>query len=84
MKLKDKYKAEIVTSHNQYMYKRMSQKLKNTSHTYVQFTDLIFKSIFRMNEKARFIILINDHENAAMTSFINDHIISAVNFNKML
>ena len=85
IKPEDEYKAEIITSHGQYTYWQMSQGLKGASHIYSQFTDLVFESTPWNNhtKKVRMLIIIKDHRNVAMASFMNNHAASVTDFESL-
>ena len=66
------------------MYLKMNQKLKETSHIYVQFSNFVFDSLFFNDEKTfKFIIFINDHDDHAFAVFMNDYNVSTKNYESM-
>jgi hypothetical protein len=67
------YKTEFVSSHEQWVYLRMSMRLTESSHTYAQFTNLVFESLSIIKEFKTQEIIIEDHEDATFASFVNDH-----------
>ena len=84
MKQKNRNKTDFLTSNDQWMYLRMNQELKEASHTYVQFSNLIFDSLPLNDEKIfKFIIFINDYDDHAFAVFMNDHDILTKNYESM-
>ncbi len=73
IKKKDVYKTEFVSSHEQWAYLRISMKLTKSSHTYAQFTNLIFESLSSIKEFLAQKTIIEDHEKVIFASFVNDH-----------
>ena len=66
------------------MYLKMGQKLKETSHIYVQFSNLVFDSLSFNDEKIfKFIIFIDDHDDHAFVVFMNNHDVSTKNYKSM-
>lgn len=51
----------------------MSMRLTESSHTYAQFTNLVFESLSIIKEFKTQEIIIEDHEDATFASFVNDH-----------
>jgi virulence-associated protein VapD len=47
--------------------------LTESSHTYAQFTNLMFESLSVTKKILAMFTIIDDHEDAVMTSFVNDH-----------
>jgi hypothetical protein len=82
-KKEDVYKTDFVSSHEQWTYLKMSMKLIESSHIYAQFTNLMFESLSIIKEKSSQFIIIEDHENAAMTFFVNDHFEARKNFDSL-
>jgi hypothetical protein len=59
-------------------------RLTESSHTYAQFTNLIFESLSITEEIQAQSIIIEDYENATMTSFVNDHSKADKNFDSLI
>ncbi len=58
----------------------MSISLTKSSHTYAQFTNLVFESLSAIENFSAQKIIIKNHEEAAMTSFVNDHSRTEISF----
>ena len=62
----------------------MSQRFKEASHTYAQFSNFVFDSLSFNDEKAfKFIIFIDDHDDYAFVIFMNDYNASTKNYENM-
>lgn len=48
----DEYKTGFVTLHGQYVYLQMGQSLINSTHTYSQFSDMVFGYLPKSQESA--------------------------------
>ena len=62
----------------------MKQELKESSFIYAQFSNLIFESL-SSNEAdiARMSTIIDDHDDTVFVVFMNDHDVSATNFDNL-
>ena len=66
------------------MYLRINQDLKDSSHTYVQFSNLMFDSLFSNDEKVvKMFNLIENHKKQAFLMFMNDHEASTIDYDSM-
>lgn len=83
MKAGDEYKTGIVTPHGQYFYLRMGMRLKGASHTYAQFTDLVFGPLPATAEEEAHDSMIGDLGDVAFSPFVDDHLSSAKGFEEM-
>ena len=74
MKTTNENKIDFLTFNEQWIYLRISQKLKKASHIYVQFSNIIFDSLFSNDENIiRMMNLIENHENHFFSVFVNNH-----------
>jgi hypothetical protein len=73
IKKKNVYKIEFVSSHEQWTYLKMSMKFTESSHTYAQFTNLMFESLFVIKEFMTQKIIIKNQKETTFASFVNDH-----------
>lgn len=65
------------------MYFKIKQKLKNAFFTYVQFSNLMFKSLFFNDyEIFRMFIIIKNNKKVLFAIFINDHEVFFSNIRK--
>ena len=81
-KKKNVHKTNFITFHEQWAYFRMKMDLTETSHTYAQFTNLMFESLPTIDKKKTKFTIIKNHENETMISFANDHSCAIVEFEK--
>lgn len=79
----DQYKTGFVTPHGQYIYLRMGQGLKGACATYSQFGDLTFGPLPKTETTEAMPSIIGDHDDAAFTLFMDDHMGSARTFDDM-
>jgi hypothetical protein len=80
IKKKNVYKTRFVLSHKQWAYLRMRMNLIESSHTYTQFTNLIFDLLSAIENFSAQDTIIKDHEKTIMTSFVNNHLNVEINF----
>jgi hypothetical protein len=73
IKKKDVFKTDLVSSHEQWAYLRMRMSLIESSHTYAQFTNLVFDFLSTIEDFSAQDTIIENHEKAVMTLFVNDH-----------
>ena len=67
--------------HSQYLYLRIGQGLKESVHTYAQFTDILFGSLPKSKTIPRMNSIIGTHENSGFSLFIDNYIGSYIDFN---
>ncbi len=79
-KKKNVYKTKFVSSHEQWAYLRMRMSLTESSHTYAQFPNLMFEPLSVTKNFSAEEIIIENHEEATMTSFVNDHFEVEISF----
>lgn len=79
----DIYKSAIIAPDGQWLFRRMGQGLKGSSHTYTQFTDLVFGPLPRSSSTARFPTTYGVQDGVSFATFMDDHLGSAVGFDEM-
>ena len=62
----------------------MGMRLKNSSHTYSQFTDLVFRPLPQGKDSGRLLTIIDNHEPSAFTPFMDDHAVAENDFDQLL
>ena len=77
----DEYKAGFVMPYRQYLYLRMGQGLKGSTHTYAQFMDLVFGPLPKSEITPRMNSIIGTHENGGFSPFMDDYIGDFMDFN---
>ena len=80
MKKEHKNKMGIVTPHGQYYYLQMGQGLKRRSHTFSQFSNLVFGPIPKSINFEAQPTCIGDYGDWAFMPFIDDYMGAAINF----